>query len=174
MQRFFFLLCTATVAGILTLPAQEKGASIAFDSTTRDFGRVSEGAVLKHIFKFANKGNATLEIIRVDSSCGCTSALLSKNKIAPGNSGEIEVVIATKDLPASELSKTVSVMSSDPRQPVVVLTLTAVVEPEFVISEPSIYFGNVPRGREVTRRSWLQSPPTSLLRSRKRVRQTRT
>ena len=150
MQRFLVILFAVAVAAIPPLQAQEKGAKIAFESTTHDFGKVSEGAALKHIFRFANKGSETLEIIRVDSSCGCTSALLSKNKIPPGNSGEIEVVIATKDLPASELSKTVSVMSTDPKQPVVVLTLTAVVEPEFVISELSIFFGNVPRGQEVT------------------------
>ena len=159
MKRFFVLLCALAVAGILPLPAQERGAKIVFESTAKDFGKVDEGAALKHIFKFANKGNETLEIIRVDSSCGCTSALLSANKIAPGKSGDIEVLIETKDLPASELSKTVSVMSTDPKLPVVVLTLTAVVEPEFVISEPSIYFGNVPRGHEVTKEILVTIPP---------------
>jgi len=159
MRRFLALLFAAAVAGLLPLPAQEKGAKIVFESTTKDFGKVSEGAVLKHIFRFTNQGNETLEIVRVDSSCGCTSALLSKNKIGPGNSGEIEVVIATKDLPPSELSKTVSVMSTDRKQPNVVLTLTAVVEPEFVISEPSIYFGNVPRGHEVTKEILITIPP---------------
>jgi hypothetical protein len=159
MKRFFVLLCALAVVGILPLPAQEKGAKIVFESTAKDFSKVNEGAVLKHIFRFTNKGNETLEIIRVDSSCGCTSALLSANKIAPGKSGEIEVLIETKDLPASELNKTVSVMSTDPKQPVVVLTLTAVVEPEFVISEPSIYFGNVPRGQEVTKEILITIPP---------------
>jgi hypothetical protein len=159
MKRFFVLLCALAVAGILPLPAQERGAKIVFESTTKDFSKVNEGAVLKHIFKFMNTGSETLEILRVDSSCGCTSALLSANKIAPGKSGEIEVLIETKDLPASELTKTVSVMSTDPKQSVVVLTLTAVVEPEFIISEPSIYFGNTPRGQAVTKDILVTIPP---------------
>jgi hypothetical protein len=159
MQRFLVLLFAVAVAGILPLPAQKKGATIAFESTTHDFGKVSEGAALKHVFKFANKGNETLEIIRVDASCGCTSVLLSEKTIAPGKSGDIEVVVATKGLPASELSKTVSVMSNDPRQRVAVLTLTAVVELEFVISESSIYFGNVPRGHEVIKEILVTIPP---------------
>jgi hypothetical protein len=159
MKRACFLFCAIIIMGMLTLSAQEKGPKIVFDSTTKNFEKVSEGETLRHVFKFTNAGTQTLEIIRVDSSCGCTTALLSANKIAPGQSGEIEVKIETKDLAATELSKTVSVTSSDSKQPVVVLTLTAVVEPEFLLSEPSVYFGSVPRGQEATKEILVTVPP---------------
>jgi len=42
------------------------GPSIAFDGLAKDFGKVIEGAPLKHIFKFTNKGSATLEIFKVE------------------------------------------------------------------------------------------------------------
>ncbi len=49
------------------------------------------------------------------------------------------------------LSKSVNVTSNDPKQPLVTLVVTAVVQPEINLSEKTIYFGNVPRGREVSR-----------------------
>jgi hypothetical protein len=42
------------------------GPNIVFDSLAKDFGKVIEGAPLKHIFKFTNKGSATLEISKVE------------------------------------------------------------------------------------------------------------
>jgi hypothetical protein len=83
--------------------------------------------------------------------------LLSAKQIAPGQSGEIEVSIKTEGL--SAISKSVSVTSNDPRQPQLVLTLIAAVEPEFQLSERSIYFGNNPRGKEVTRELIVTIPP---------------
>jgi hypothetical protein len=53
---------------VFPLLAQTGGPALAFDSPTKDFGKVSEGTVLKHVFKFANKGSATLEILKVEPS----------------------------------------------------------------------------------------------------------
>ncbi len=159
MKRFFLMVLMVIVGGLLPLSARQKGPSIVFDSISKNFNKVPEGEVIRHVFKFANKGDATLEIVRVDASCGCTTALLSADKIAPGRSGEIEVKVETKDLSATELNKTISVMSNDPKQPVLTLTITGSVEPEFMLSELSIFFGNVPRGQEVSREIVVTVPP---------------
>ena len=37
-----------------------------FESQTKDFGKAVEGEVLKHVFKFTNKGNETLEIAKIE------------------------------------------------------------------------------------------------------------
>jgi hypothetical protein len=52
----------AVAAGV----AQQKGATIVFDSQSKDFGRVLEGEPLKHVFKFSNRGSGTLEILNIE------------------------------------------------------------------------------------------------------------
>ena len=49
------------------------------------------------------------------------------------------------------LSKTVTVYTNDPHQPQVVLTVTALVQPEFELNERSVFFGNLPKGKEVSK-----------------------
>lgn len=167
MKRPLLVICALLTAGLLPLIAQQKGPSIEFESTTRDVSKVSDGEVIHQVFKFTNKGDATLEILSVTASCGCTSAVPSPNKIAPGQSGQIEVKIVTEGLAAQirtmadtvGLSKTVTVTSNDPKQPSVVLTITGKITPEFALSDPSIYFGSNPRGREVTKELLVDITP---------------
>ncbi len=68
MKRTSIFLFFAVVLGISPLMAQTKAPSISFDSPTRDFGRVTEGQVLKCVFGFSNRGQAPLEIFKVESS----------------------------------------------------------------------------------------------------------
>ncbi len=150
MKRKAFLLIAVFAMGCLPLGARQKGPRIEFASTTVDFDKVTEGETLHHVFKFKNTGDATLEIVSVTPSCGCTSTLLSENKIAPGASGEIKADIVTEGQ-GPELHKIISVLTNQPGSPSVQLTITAKVQPEFVLSEPSIYFGSVPRGQPASK-----------------------
>jgi hypothetical protein len=75
--------------------------------------------------------------------------LLSAKQVAPGQSGEIEVSIKTEGVTA--INKTVTVTTNDPRNQQIVLGITAIVEPEFALSERTIFFGNVPKGKEATK-----------------------
>jgi hypothetical protein len=140
------LLATAS----LSFATQQKAPSIAFEYLTKDLGKVTQGQKATHIFKFSNKGLAPLEISRVESSCGCTAAILSSKVIQPGETGQIEVTVSTEGV-VSKITKSVTVNSNDPLQPQMVLNVSADVEPEFTLSERSIYFGNVARGKEVVR-----------------------
>ncbi len=62
------LLCTFFAAGTALLTAQDKRPAVTFDSQTKDFGKVTEGQTIKHVFKFTNKGDAVLEIYKVEPS----------------------------------------------------------------------------------------------------------
>ena len=83
MKRLLLVICALLTAGILPLMARQKGPSIEFDGITRDVGKVADGDVIHQVFKFTNKGDATLDILSVTPSCGCTSAVPSPSKIAP-------------------------------------------------------------------------------------------
>jgi len=65
MRRCFVFLCVILVAVSLLLPAQQKTPTIAFDSESKELGKVWEGDELKQIFKFTNKGAGQLEILNV-------------------------------------------------------------------------------------------------------------
>ena len=68
MNRFSLTVFALAAAAFLPLHAQERAPRIVFDSQTKDFGKVIEGQPLKHVFRFTNKGNATLQILNVAPS----------------------------------------------------------------------------------------------------------
>jgi hypothetical protein len=84
--------------------------------------------------------------------------LLSAKQIAPGQNGEIEVRVATQGLNGN-LVKAILVTSNDPRAPEITLSVTAEVEPEFILSQPAVFFGGTPRGKEAVRDLTLTIPP---------------
>lgn len=67
-------------------------ARIQFDTTYHDFGNLIQGEKVSYTFKFKNIGNTNLIIKDAYSTCGCTVPSYSKELVAPGKGGEIEVV----------------------------------------------------------------------------------
>ncbi len=118
---FAFLFCSAGVffAG--------NGPSIKFEKEKIDFGKVKQGKVMTHVFKFVNEGDSTLSIKRVRTSCGCTAVLISKKEVLPGKSGEVKVTFNTRGY-ANKVSKYIYVDSNDPSQPSKRLTVSANIE----------------------------------------------
>ncbi|MCB9246163.1 MAG: DUF1573 domain-containing protein [Flavobacteriales bacterium] len=64
---------------------------LKFEEEIWDFGRITEGEIVKHSFKFVNAGNETLVINRCSASCGCTTPVCPTQPIKPGESGEITI-----------------------------------------------------------------------------------
>ncbi len=167
MKRLAATLCVLLSVWFASSASAQRGPSIEFDSPTRTVTKVMDGEAIHQLFKFKNTGDTQLEITGVEPSCGCTSALPVPSKVAPGQSGQLKVEIQTLGFAAQSknltevvpVSKTVIVRTNDPRQPQVVLTVNFNVAPEIVVSEPSIYFGSNPRGREVTRELTLEITP---------------
>ncbi len=94
---------------------------IEFKETTYNFGKVTEGEKIHHIFKFKNAGGgAVLTIKKVQPTCGCTAALTSADIIAPGGRGEVKVTFNSRGY-SGKVHKTVRVKSDDPKNPVVEL-----------------------------------------------------
>ena len=63
-----------------------------FDKTEHDFGIILQGEKVSYTFKYKNIGNTDLIIKDATASCGCTVPHFSREPIAPGQTGEIEVV----------------------------------------------------------------------------------
>ena len=84
---------------------------IKFEEEVHDFGKVIQGEKVSYSFKFTNAGDADLIISGVSASCGCTVPSWSKNLIAPGDEGTINVVFDS-DGKKGKQSKTITVVTN--------------------------------------------------------------
>ena len=70
----------------------QSGPKIQFKTETIDYGTVTKDSDNGlRTFEFTNIGDAPLNIVNVQSSCGCTIPSYSKEPIMPGKTGKIEV-----------------------------------------------------------------------------------
>lgn len=108
LKRYFFAIKIVMAVLFLLLGASlvwaEDNASsnaptkveYAKDPNFFDFGKVTEGDVLKHIFKFKNNEPAAIHIKEVNTSCSCTSSKIDTKTIEPGQEIPIEIIFETK------------------------------------------------------------------------------
>jgi hypothetical protein len=80
-----------------------------FESMEHDFGNITEGAKVEHVYKVSNTGTADLVISEVKPSCGCTVPDYTKTPIKPGENGEVKVTFDSSGKPGNQ-QKTVTVM----------------------------------------------------------------
>jgi len=119
---------------------------IVFQETTHDFGRTAQGTKVTHSYAFRNAGGLDLTIDNVRASCGCTVAAASGRVIPPGGEGSIETMLDTaRD--SGRKTRTITVYSNDPAQPVTNLSLAGEVDAAVAADPPALYVGHVQRGQ---------------------------
>ena len=69
---------------------------MTFAQTEHDFGDIQPGSVVKHTFEFTNTGKSPLLIENATASCGCTTPNWTKEPIAPGAKGTLDVQFDSK------------------------------------------------------------------------------
>ena len=142
---------------ILSLTAHERratsneqpalsGPDIFFETNRFNFGKIVEGETAEHQFKYENRGNDTLIIQQVKTTCGCTAANTDLTEIEPGESGEIRVTYTASNK-TSKFEKAVIVISNDQDTPHYVLIIRGEVVSEVVADPKYIDFGLIPLGK---------------------------
>jgi hypothetical protein len=96
---------------------------IRFEKTDHNLGRILQGEKVGYNFIFTNDGDASLLILDASASCGCTVPKYSKEPIAPGEKGSVEVVFNSSGR-IGQQSKTVT-LKTNGKVPVVYLTIKA-------------------------------------------------
>ncbi len=66
--------------------------NVAFATSNHNFGEILQDSKNTYMFEFTNTGTEPLIIEDAKGSCGCTVPVFPKEPIAPGKTGEIEVV----------------------------------------------------------------------------------
>lgn len=118
---------------------------LKLSTTEWDFGSKWSGEPCETEVVIENAGDATLKIINVRSSCGCTVAQPTKRVLEPGESDKMTIKYNTKKN-KKEVSQTITIESNDPTQPRVPILVKGVVQ-ELFESSPSnrLTFGRLER-----------------------------
>ena len=115
------------VADVADVAYAAKGPKITFTKDAHDFGKIKQGDEPAFEFVFKNEGDAVLTIKNVETSCGCTAALVSDKKIEPGKSGKIKVAFSSRGY-SGEVTKYIYVDTDDPNAPRLQLKISAAVD----------------------------------------------
>ncbi len=117
-MAFALLLAVSSVMG------QSK---IVFEEMVHDFGSFKEADGLQTTtFAFTNNGTEPLVLSNVRASCGCTTPKWTREPVAPGAKGSIEVTYNPKNRPGS-FNKSITI-NSNAENPTVLLRITGQVE----------------------------------------------
>jgi uncharacterized protein DUF1573 len=116
-----------------------------------NFGTAPSGPPVKHVFKIRNAGTGTLTIDGVTTSCGCTAAKPTRNSLALGEESDIAVTFDTIS-EKGPATRTVTVVTNDPKQRQLELTLKGDLRAQVEAAPPFVAFGLVKHGVEKTSR----------------------
>lgn len=106
-------------------PAELANAPVvAFNTLSTDFGDIAQGVKSEFTFEMTNKGKSNLIIRNVRSSCGCTAVSPSKTVVGPGEKVPVKVVFDSTGKKGRQ-SKTVTVITNDPKNPTTTLRISS-------------------------------------------------
>lgn len=111
----------------LALADDHTPPKLVCDDPTYDFGSVQDSVNVEHTFVLKNEGGRALSISRVRPACGCTTAALTSNTIAPGQSVELAASLSTKGRRGPQ-QKAIYVESDDPATPQLTLQLKGTIQ----------------------------------------------
>jgi hypothetical protein len=111
------------------------------DSVQHDFGNIPGTETVSHEFTVLNRGGTPLNITRVQTSCGCTAAVLGHQFLKPGESTKLKVTFDPRGRMGTQ-SRTVTIHSNDPKTPQKQLTISATM-PAPVAAQPQVTTGAV-------------------------------
>lgn len=99
---------------------------IEFARTNYDFGKITQGDIIKAEFVFTNTGSAPLEITSVRPDCGCTAAGTWDKHISPGEIGKIGLSFSSAGIDG-KVKKGALVSCNDPSRTSIVLSFAGEV-----------------------------------------------
>jgi hypothetical protein len=109
----------------------ESRPQIEITPSSFNFGEIEYGIIAEHVFHLKNLGSETLEIKRLSTSCGCTSAEVDKEVISTGEQIELKVIYNTGLMSGAHArgrqERIIYIKTNDPVNPQVEVTISALV-----------------------------------------------
>ncbi len=114
-----------------------------------DFGTISRGNKVERKLTLKNIGTATLEVSKVDVSCGCTGTIISERNIEPGKTGTVLITFDSKNF-TGLVHKTVTIHSNAEDAKATVVEFSATVIEEISLTPAHIWFQDAQVGTTST------------------------
>ena len=118
--------------------ASPLSAQLSWETKELSFQPMAGERSVEARYKFQNAGQSPVQILNVQTSCGCTTAGTAKKTYLPGEQGEVEVKFLFGGRRGPQ-HKTIVVQTDDPKEPSVILSLNADIL-ELVKVRPSYLF----------------------------------
>jgi hypothetical protein len=111
---------TSTAAQSALIP------SLSIEAPSYEFAPAIEGDIVTHEFIIKNSGSVPLEIIKLESDCGCTTAT-SERLILPGDEGFVKASFSTKGYGGMRVRKVIKLHTNDPVYKTVTVSMSGEV-----------------------------------------------
>lgn len=141
----FTSFLTTFILTISTACIAHSAQRITVSNPDFNFGKITQGQIVEHIFIIRNDGDQPLSVKSVRTSCGCTAAKVSSRVIQPGTSSKIKTTFNSGGF-SGKVRKTIAVATDDPKLPVTTLSLSGSVVEEITIDPRQLDFGTLKAG----------------------------
>jgi len=123
MMSALIILMLNSVAGAQDRPGFP---AIVVQPDSLDFGRMDQNQVQTQTVVIRNIGGAALDLLNIETTCGCTAAKPEVDQLEPGQSTELVVTFDSKNFTGPQ-HKSVRIHSNDPAESIVTLPVTSYV-----------------------------------------------
>ena len=135
---------------IIVAVASTAHAELVFEQSELELHPAVGDATAVGHFKYENKGDKTVAIKNVSTSCGCTAAS-AKNSAEPSEKGEVTATFTVGDRIGTQ-QKAITVATDDPAHPTTTLNLKVVI-PQVLELQPTLLYwqaGEEPKPKTIT------------------------
>jgi len=130
-------------------PAPSQAPRSDWNHTYLDLGFIDESTARFH-YHLRNAGQEVLEVEQIEKSCGCLSHQLSRTRLAPGESAELNVDIDLKDK-EGYVHQTMTVRTNEPSRPATTLHMICGVPRALPVSVEAMRLDDLTQGGTTTR-----------------------
>lgn len=127
------------------------------DKLLYDFGVLKEHKTVKHDFIIRNVGAKPLEIRDIQPDCNCSHAEISLRTILPGKQAQLHLEFDTAGIWGRQTTSA-KVISNDPNQPVIRVSMSGHVVTAIPISPPKVELGTLYDSAVIHRQIQLRDP----------------
>ncbi|MFN0159263.1 MAG: DUF1573 domain-containing protein [Bacteroidota bacterium] len=136
MNRISIVL-TMTLLGAVVAFSQPRLEIV--EGTKFDFGTISKGNKVERKLTLKNVGTETLEVSKVDVSCGCTGTIISEKSIKPQATGTVLITFDSKNF-SGRVHKSVTIHSNAEGAATMMVDFEAEVIEEISVTPAHIWF----------------------------------
>lgn len=128
MKTSKLLLIAIAAMSVAAATVAQTAPSLVVVEPVKDAGAVGVDATIEQTFTLRNQGAEEMRILSVEPDCGCTIVSFDR-VIPPGGTGEVSARVDVSRF-VGPIAKYIQVLTSDPANPQLALTIKAEVRPK--------------------------------------------